>query len=116
MGTFERPQPRRAEAWRSGRSLENVRRSLEVLRAYAAETFGPAVGPEHAATVDAQFDAALAAVGQVGEPIDVAVATPQGRIHVEALQVAVRHVQTEVAEHIGPTIGVTAGFNAMDGD
>jgi uncharacterized protein len=116
MGTFERPQPRRAEAWRSGRSLENVRRSLEALRAYAAETFGPAVGPEHAATVDAQFDAALAAVGRVGEPIDVAVATPQGRIHVEALQVAVRHVQTEVAEHIGPTIGVTAGFNAMDGD
>ena len=26
MGTFEQPQPRRAEAWRSGRSLRNVER------------------------------------------------------------------------------------------
>ena len=52
----------------------------------------------------------------MGEPIDVAVATTQGRVRVEALQSAIRHVQTEVAEHIGPGIGVTSGFNSMDGD
>ena len=62
------------------------------------------------------FDAALAAAGRVAAPIDVEVATPQGRIHVEALQVALRHVQEEVASHVGPTIGVTSGFNSMDGD
>ncbi len=56
------------------------------------------------------------AVGRVGEPIDVAVATPQGRIRVESLQTVVRHISTEVAEHIGPEIGVTSGFNALDGD
>ena len=110
------PQPRRAEAWRSGRSLTDVEQSLAALRAYVATVFAPAIGPEEAAKVDATFDAALAAVGRVGEPIDVAVATTQGRVRVEALQTAVRHVQTEIAEHVGPALGVTSGFNASDGD
>lgn len=117
MGTFERPRPRRAEAWRSGRSLHNVRESLEALRAYAATVFEPALPPRHADPVDGSFNAALAAVDRVqGEPIDVAVATVQGRVRVEALQSAVRRVQEEIAEHVGPPLGVTSGFNSMDGD
>lgn len=115
MGSFQAPQPRRAEAWRSGRSLDNVERSLEALRGYAATVFGPAIG-EEAAPVDRSFDAALAAVGRVGEPIDKAVPSIQGRLRVEALQTAVRHTQTDIAEHVGPALGVTAGFNASDGD
>lgn len=115
LGTFDRPQPRRAEAWRSERSLPNLVASIEGMRAYATSVFGPAIG-EDAAPVDAAFDAALAAAGRVVAPIDVEVASPQGRIHVEALQTALRHVQSEVASHIGPTIGVTGGFNALDGD
>jgi uncharacterized protein len=116
MGTFDRPQPRRAEAWRSDRSLRNVERSLEALRGYAAEVFGPALPADDAAAVDRGFDSALAAAGRVLAPIDVEVATPQGRIHVEALQTQVRQVQNEIAEHVGPVIGVTSGFNSMDGD
>ncbi len=46
----------------------------------------------------------------------MAVATTQGRVRVEALQTAVKHVQNEVAERIGPAVGVTGGFNASDGD
>jgi predicted lipoprotein len=114
LGTFEKPQPRRAEAWRSGRSLPNLVASLRGLRALAA-VFGPAVG-DGMGRVDAAFDAALAAAGRVGEPIDAAVATTAGRFRVESLQSAVRRARTEVAEHIGPAVGVTGGFNAMDGD
>ena len=62
------------------------------------------------------FDAALAAADRVVAPIDVEVGTPQGRIHVEALQVALEHVQEEVAAHVGPPLGVASGFNSMDGD
>ena len=100
-----------AVAARTSRRRSRALRRLRGERVRAGDR-----GGARAARSDAQFDAALAAVGRVGEPIDVAVATPQGRIRVEALQVAVRHVQTEVAEHVGPTIGVTSGFNAMDGD
>ncbi len=116
MGTFEHPQPRRAEAWRSGRSLRNVNISLVTLRAYTRDVFGPALPEGEMRSVDAAFDAALAAVTRVGEPIDVAVATTQGRVRVEALQSAVRHLQEQVAEHVGPGVGVTSGFNSRDGD
>jgi predicted lipoprotein len=117
LGTLERPQPRRAEAWRSGRSLRNVEQSLTALRAYAATVFGPALPPRDAEAVDEGFASALGAVGRVqGEPIDVAVASAQGRVRVEALQSAIRSLQAEIAEHVGPAIGVTSGFNAMDGD
>jgi predicted lipoprotein len=115
LGTFDKPQPRRAEAWRSGRSLPNVVASLEGMREFVATVFAPAVGAE-AEPVDAAFEAALAAAGRVAAPIDVEVATPQGRVHVEALQAAVKKVQTEVASHVGPALGVTSGFNALDGD
>jgi predicted lipoprotein len=117
LGTIERPQPRRAEAWRSGRSLRNVEQSLTRLRAYAATVFAPALSPRDAEAVDKSFASALGAVARVkGEPIDVAVATTQGRVRVEALQSAIRSLQTEIAEHVGPRIGVTSGFNSMDGD
>jgi predicted lipoprotein len=116
LGTFERPQPRRAEAWRSGRSLRNVEQSLTTLLAYAT-VFGPALPPRDAEAVDDGFASALGAADRIqDEPIDVAVATTQGRIRVEALQSAIRSLQTEIAEHVGPRIGVTGGFNSMDGD
>jgi predicted lipoprotein len=116
LGTWDRPQPRRAEAWRSGRSLPNLVASTEGLRAFAETVFLPAIGPDESRPVLAAFDAALAAAARVTAPMDVEVATPQGRIHVEALQVALRHVQEEVASHVGPTLGVASGFNSMDGD
>jgi hypothetical protein len=116
LGTFDRPMPRRAEAWRTGRSLKNVVASVEGLRDYFDIVFAPAIGPDEAAPVDAAFAAALAAAGRVAAPIDVEVATPQGRIHVEALQGALKNVQEEVASHVGPAVGVTSGFNSMDGD
>jgi predicted lipoprotein len=116
MGTFEHPQPRRAEAWRSGRSLRNVNASLVALEDYAGRVFAPALPERETDSVTAGFDAALAAVGRVGEPIDVAVATTQGRVRVEALQSAIKSLANQVAEHVGPGIGVASGFNSMDGD
>ena len=116
LGTWDKPQPRRAEAWRSGRSLPNLVASTEGMRAFVETVFVPAIGADEAAPVLNSFDAALAAAGRITAPIDVEVATPQGRIHVEALQVALRHVQEEVASHVGPTLGVASGFNSMDGD
>jgi len=116
LGTLERPQPRRAEAWRSGRSLPNVVASMEGMRTFFETVFVPAIGEEEAAPVRDAFEGAATAAGNVAAPIHVEVATPQGRIHVEALQGALWRVQTEVASHVGPPLGVTSGFNAMDGD
>lgn len=116
LGTWDKPQPRRAEAWRSGRSLPNVVASIEGMRAFVETVFAPAIGPDEARPVLNAFDAALAATGRVVAPIDVEVASPQGHIHVEAVQSALKKVQEEVASHVGPPLGVASGFNSMDGD
>jgi predicted lipoprotein len=93
-----------------------VNASLVALKDYTRRVFGPALPERELRSVTARFDAALAAVGRVGEPIDVAVATTQGRVRVEALQGSIRSLAGEVAEHVGPGIGVASGFNSMDGD
>jgi predicted lipoprotein len=86
------------------------------MRGFFETVFAAAIGEDHAAPVRNAFAGVASAAGNVAAPIDVEVATPQGRIHVEALQGAIRRVQAEVAGHVGPTLGVTSGFNAMDGD
>jgi predicted lipoprotein len=116
LGTFDRPQPRRAEAWRSGRSLRNVTLSLEAMRAYAAAVFAPDIGPAKAAAVDNAFATALAAADSVGLPLDAAVAAPENRVRVEALQQRVGDARAAVMAEIGAPLGLAAGFNAMDGD
>lgn len=116
LGTFDKPQPRRAEAWRSARSLPNLMASVAGIEALFETTFAPAIGEEHARPVRNAFEGFANAAANVAAPIDVEVATPQGRIHVEAVQTALRRVQSEVTSHVGPVVGVTSGFNAMDGD
>lgn len=109
LGTFDRPEPRRAEMRRAGRSLENVRLALASLRELAAAL-------AHAPGTDAAFATALAAAEALDDPVFAGVADPQGRVRVEALQTAVRAVRAAAAAEIGGALGVTAGFNASDGD
>lgn len=116
LGTFDRPQPRRAEAWRTERSLPNLTASIEALRAYAATVFGPELAPADAAAIDAAFESALIAASHILGPIDVEVAKPDGHFRVEALQSSLRRVQEAIGTRIPAAIGVAGGFNAMDGD
>lgn len=116
LGTFEEPQPRRAEAWRSRRSLRNVTLSLAALRDLAATAFRPELAPEAAATLERAFDVAAAAADRVGLAIPDAVSEPQTRFRVEVLRNEIEHVQEAVAGEIGATLGIAAGFNSMDGD
>jgi len=116
LGAVDRPQPRRAEAWRSGRSLRNVELALGAQRDLAAQVFGPELTPEDSAAVDAAFAAALAVAERVGAPLPEAVADPALRVRVEALAGAVERAREAVARRIGGTLGLTSGFNSMDGD
>ncbi|MFD2739159.1 imelysin family protein [Sulfitobacter aestuarii] len=111
MGSFERPRPKRAEAWRSARSLRNVTLSLAALRDLAA---GLLDAPTPA--TDAAFERAIRLVAALEDPTFAEVATPQGRVRVEALQQAIHGARDAVLEEIGPELGVSAGFNAADGD
>lgn len=115
MGTFDRPRPRMAEGWRSGRSLHNA-----VLAADAAHALAHALAKDVVPGGLPRTDAALAqvriAAERIGDPAFQDVGTPQARLHVEVLQQAVRTMRNAIATEIGDALGLAAGFNAQDGD
>lgn len=115
MGQIGKPRPTRAEVWRSARSQRHVVLSLQALRELSdLLSDGDA---DLTGRMDAAFAFALDRAEKVeDDPAFAGVATPQGRIRVEALQQAVRNVRTEANEYMGPMLGVAAGFNSLDGD
>ncbi|EEE38476.1 hypothetical protein RKLH11_2318 [Rhodobacteraceae bacterium KLH11] len=114
LGTFERPRPNRAEARRSERSLRHVELSLIALRDLAARlSFDH---PQIATDLDTAFARAIDRAQALDDPALVGVATPQGRIRVEALQQSINDIRAIASAELGPTLGIRAGFNALDGD
>jgi predicted lipoprotein len=110
MGSYSKPRPSRAEAWRSGRSLRHVLLSLEANRQLAS------LLSEEDADVDRGFDRAIRIVEGIDDPSFAGVATVQGRVRLEALQGAITLTNDLLAEYLAPRLGITAGFNALDGD
>lgn len=114
LGTFDKPRPKRAEAHRSARSLRHVQVSLNGLRELAGLL---AVGDEDLSqSLSAGFESALNKVAGLDDPDFSGVVTPSGRFRIEALQQAVQDIRTEVTQSLGPALGVSAGFNSLDGD
>lgn len=111
MGTFERPRPTRAEAWRAGRPERNVILSLEALRGLA-ETLAGGIIPR----TDAAFEGALTAANALDDPDFAGVDDPAKRLKLEILQQKIAQIQEAASEEIGAALGVAAGFNSQDGD
>ncbi len=109
LGTFERPRPTRAEAWRSGRAARNVVLSLRALRDLAASL-------ADAPRTLAALDRAIASAEALDDPALAGVADPSGRFAVEALQTEVAEARRAAEAEIGAGLGVASGFNALDGD
>ncbi|MDA7966304.1 imelysin family protein [Ruegeria sp.] len=114
LGTFDRPRPNRAEARRSGRALRHVELSLVALRDLAARL--SVDHPDIATSLDAGFNKAITRAQKLEDPVLAGVATPQGRLRVEALQQEINDLRAIVATELGPTLGISAGFNSLDGD
>lgn len=111
MGTFDRPRPSRAEAWRSGRSLRNVTLSLEALRELSVS-----LTDQTPTKTLAAFDKALDTARNLDDPVLAGVDTPQGRFDVEILAQSIQAIRRAASMEIGPALGVAAGFNSADGD
>ncbi|GGX67079.1 signal peptidase [Tateyamaria omphalii] len=111
LGTYDRPRPRRAEAWRSERSLRHIELQLAALERLAATMTDNNLVPISAAFAEAQGRA-----DALNDPALAGVADPAQHFKIEVLQQAVRAVQVAVIDGIGTPLGITAGFNALDGD
>ncbi len=114
LGTFEKPRPKRAEAWRSGQSLALIRQAVAGSGGLALRL--AADDPVLASRLDyalTRFDQSAA---ELGDPTLAGVSTPQGRIRVEALLNDLNAIRRIVDQDLGAHLGVIAGFNALDGD
>lgn len=114
LGSFDRPRPRRAETYRSGRSLRNVVQVVTSLRELARLL--AAGEPNLAKTLDAGFARSLEIAAELDDPVFAGVATPGGRLRVEILQQSIDHIHELALNELGAKLGVRAGFNALDGD
>ena len=114
LGAFDRPRPKRAEAWRSGRSARHVRLSLMSLQDLAARL--AADNPDLSQQLETAFADAVRGLAALDDPAFQGVSDPQSRLKVEVLYQAVGTLRNAVRTQLGPTLGVAAGFNALDGD
>ncbi|MEM1429015.1 MAG: imelysin family protein [Pseudomonadota bacterium] len=115
LGTFERAYPLRAEARRSERSLRHVALSADSAGELALILAGPA-GAEVEDEIQRHRDRIAALIERLDDPTLAGVATPQGRIRVEAVRAQVDGLRRTLALDVAPVLGVAAGFNALDGD
>lgn len=113
LGSFEHPRPERAEALASGRSMRNLQISLRALQGFA-RALAEGVGP--IPQTEAAFARALEKVAELDDPVFASVVAPSGRFRVEIVQQAVGQVKAAALVELGPLLGVSAGFNAADGD
>ncbi|MGR3271089.1 signal peptidase [Thalassococcus profundi] len=111
LGTFERPRPRRAEAWRSERSLRNV-----LLAADAAQSLAHALAETDLPLTDAAMVSVREAAAKVNDPGFQDIDDPQARLQVEVLAQEVRSLRTAIANEVGAPLGIAPGFNSSDGD
>jgi predicted lipoprotein len=120
-------KPKLAESWRSDRSLRNIELNLRSLRAmyagdgqgqpgFAAAMRDTMEGNAFAAVIDDAFDRAIAAATSAGAPLEQAIADPAHRPAIEQLRAAVKDIQRLVSTHLPGPLGVSIGFNSLDGD
>ena len=111
LGTFDRPRPNRAEARRSQRSVHNLTVSMQGLADLAT-----AMAPDLDDGIEAGFEVILAALARLENPTLSDVADIQGRFRVEVIQQRISELRQTILTEMGSSLGVSAGFNALDGD
>lgn len=119
-----RPRPRRAESWRSGRSLRNISAVLGSLESMVdgggGEGFASLLrdrGREAlAARLLAAFARARAEADAIEPPLSEAVTDPAQAPKAMALREAVRGLHGLLASEVAPALDLWIGFNALDGD
>lgn len=110
MGSFDRPRPGRAEARRSARSLRHVILSLNATKELAL------LMAEDEGEMTRAFDAAILRAETLKDPVFAGVADPQARLRIEVLQQSIDDIRQLLALQVGPALGISPGFNALDGD
>lgn len=123
--TLERAKPRRAESWRSGRSLRNIRRNMAAFEAlYDGTGEGGIAGLLYEAGTDATLDDEIQAslrqinalLAAIPDPLANAVSDPAYRMRLEEAVALLRVLRDLLTDRLAPALGLSIGFNSLDGD
>lgn len=116
-------RPKRAEAWRSGLSMDLIRADIA---AVAASYGGDGSSVDHALRHRGEVELAdlmaraFRLTGQTARavtlPLAEAVSDPEQRAHLEELAIQVSALKALLTQRVGPALGISAGFNSLDGD
>jgi predicted lipoprotein len=113
--TIDVANPRAAEAWRSRRPARNIQ--LNLLATHDMErVFARGVRAQLQAPIDALFVTAERAVNALPPDMGEAAADPARRQVVVNAERALRAVQVKIHDTLPAALGITLGFNALDGD
>jgi predicted lipoprotein len=108
-------RPRVSEAWRSGRTQRNLKLNIESAQALT-RVWGETTPAAHRTKIDALYATTLKAIDAVPADLGEAAADPMRRALVEAARAGIKAVQLEIAATLPPDLGITLGFNSLDGD
>jgi len=121
----EAARPRLAEAWRSKRSLDNIRTNLATTAAlYEGEGGWGMSGFVREAAGDPALDDLLrrafaqtrASADAIKVPLEEAVADPAALPAVERLQREAKALMALIVQRLAPALGTPVGFNVLDGN
>lgn len=120
-GDVAAAKPKSAEQWRSGRSMNNIRHNLAAaqLAFFGEGGFTTLLGADQQMLRDSiakAFDDAIAAADAAGDDLSADVTDTARRHLVTELLVKVNHLRDLLRQDVPPVIGITLGFNELDGD
>ncbi|MEM9013334.1 MAG: imelysin family protein [Pseudomonadota bacterium] len=116
LGTFQSPRPRLAEAWRAGRALRQIELVVEATDATLSASFVPELPEAAQATLAEAYAGLRQDLARVAEQGSLAEALTASRIRVEVLTQRTAGLANTIGLTVGPSLGITQGFNSADGD
>ena len=108
-------RPRMAEAWRSDRAQRDLALNLEGSRAMNG-VFARHLGEMRRDALNESFDLSAVAIAALAPNLGEAAADPAQRGSVEAARDAIKATQLLIVDILPTDLGITLGFNALDGD
>ncbi|MFD4838615.1 imelysin family protein [Achromobacter sp. NPDC058515] len=116
--TPEAARPKRAAFWRSNLSTRLLAANLDGLKAfYQAGGYPlPAGGEWIDVSVRGELASAAQTLQAVPVPLDKALADEEGRRLLLLASLTIKNAKAIVDQDLAPALGVTIGFNALDGD
>lgn len=110
-------RPRRAAFWRSGQTAATLAAGLRGMRAFY-EAGGYPLGDAGwiDATIRSELDQAAGAAARAEGPTGLLSEDGEPRDALALAALVIRNAKDVVDQHLAPAVGVTIGFNALDGD